>query len=59
MKKIRNNRNPRYQESLNLAEENNVLAEKLVIWVYDQENSWICQELNHELIEYYLKTSLT
>ena len=28
MKKIRNNRNPRYQESLNLAEENNVLAEK-------------------------------
>jgi len=28
MKKIRNNRNPRYQESLNLAEENNALAEK-------------------------------
>ncbi len=28
MKKIRNGRNPRYQEALNLAEENNVLAEK-------------------------------
>ena len=28
MKKIRNNRNPRYQEALNLAEENNALAKK-------------------------------
>ena len=28
MKKIRNGRNQRYQEALNLAEENNVLAEK-------------------------------
>jgi hypothetical protein len=28
MKKIRNGRNPRYQEALNLAQENNVLAEK-------------------------------
>jgi len=28
MKKLRNGRNPRYQEALNLAEENNVLAEK-------------------------------
>jgi len=28
MKKIRNGRNPRYQEALNLTQENNVLAEK-------------------------------